>query len=222
MNQFVWDLQYPDAVEVEGTNVMWAGDGSGARAIPGNYKVRLIEDKTLLAEQTFELRKDPRVKATDEDYKAQFDFVQKVNKKVSECHKTINDIRKIRTQVNGYLGTVKDTTVLAKLKKVSKPMLDSLENIEGKLMQTKAKAPQDVLANPIRLNDKIAGVASYAKSNGASRPNKQHYAAFEDLSAKLDKVLSNFKEIRDKKVTEFNDLVKQQQIPAILLEEKGK
>ncbi len=222
MNQFVWDLKYPDAVEVEGTNVMWAGSTDGARAIPGNYKVRLIEDKTLLSEQTFELRKDPRVKATDEDYKAQFDLIQKVNKKVSECHTTINQIRKIRSQVNGYLGTVKDTTVLSKLKKVSKPMLDSLENIEGKLMQTKAKAPQDVLAFPIRLNDKIAGIAAYVASNVASRPNKQHYAAFEDLSVRLDKVIANFKEIRDKKVAEFNDLVKQQQIPAILLEEKSK
>ncbi len=220
MNNFVWNFSYPDAVEVEGTNVMWAGSIAGAVATPGMYKVRLIEDKKMLAEQDFEIKKDPRLKATDEDYTAQFDLVQKVNKKVSECHKTINQIKKIKTSVGGYLSSIKDTALVSKLKKVSQPMIDSLEVIENALMQTKAKAPQDVLAYPIRLNDKMAGVANYAMSNGFMKPNRQHYAVYEDLAVKIDKVLAKFNDIKDKKVPEFNELVKQQQIQAIVLDGK--
>jgi photosystem II stability/assembly factor-like uncharacterized protein len=220
MNNFVWNFSYPDAVEVEGTNVMWAGSIAGATAIPEMYKVRLIEDKKMLAEQSFEIKKDPRMSAKDEDYKEQFELVQKVNKKVSECHKTINQIKKIKTSVSAYLGAIKDTALVSKLKKVSQPMIDSLDIIENALMQPKAKAPQDVLAFPIRLNDKMAGVASYVMSNGFGKPNKQHYAVYEDLAVKIDKVVAKFNEIKNKKVPEFNELVKQQQIQAIVLEGK--
>ncbi len=220
MNNFVWDFSYPDAVEVDGTNVMWAGSGAGAVATPGMYKVRLIEDKSLISEQTFEIKKDPRLKATDDDYKAQFDLVQKVNQKVTECHKTINQIRKIKSSVSGYLGAIKDTALVSRLKKVSQPMIDSLEVIESSLMQTKAKAPQDVLAYPIRLNDKMAGVANYVMSGGFTRPNKQHYDVYNDLAVKIDKVVAKFNEIKNKKVPEFNELVKKEQIQAIVLDEK--
>ena len=99
-------------------------------------------------------------------------------------------------------------------------MIDSLEVIENALMQTKAKAPQDVLAYPIRLNDKMAGVANYVMANGISKPNKQHYAVYEDLAVKIDKVIAKFNDIKDKKIPEFNELVKQQQIQAIVLDGK--
>ena len=176
----------------------------------------------MLSEQTFEIKKDPRLKVSDEDYKAQFELVQKVNKKVSECHTTINQIRKIKSSVSGYLSALKDTALVAKLKKVSQPMIDSLDVIEASLMQTKAKAPQDVLAYPIRLNDKMAGVANYVMSNGFGKPNKQHYAVYEDLAVRIDKVISRYKAIKDNKVPEFNDLVNKEKIQAIVLDEKGK
>jgi len=201
---------------------MWAGSIAGAIATPGLYKVRLIENKTLLSEQTFEIKKDPRLKVSDEDLKAQFDLVQKVNKKVSECHTAINQIRKIKSSVSGYLGALKDTALVAKLKKISKPMIDSLEVIESSLMQTKAKAPQDVLAYPIRLNDKMAGVARYAMSDGFGKPNTQHYAVYEDLAVRIDKVIARYKSIKETKVPEFNDLVNREKIQAIVLDEKGK
>ena len=99
-------------------------------------------------------------------------------------------------------------------------MIDSLEVLESSLMQTKAKAPQDVLAYPIRLNDKMAGVGSYVMSGGFTRPNKQHYEVYNDLAGKIDKVVSKFNEIKNKKVPEFNELVKKEQIQAIVLDGK--
>jgi hypothetical protein len=50
MNSFVWNMRYPNATAVDGTNVMWAGSGVGAKVVPGSYIVRLIEDKTIIAE----------------------------------------------------------------------------------------------------------------------------------------------------------------------------
>ena len=38
MNVFVWDMRYPDATAVEGTNVMWTGRGTGAKVVPGTVQ----------------------------------------------------------------------------------------------------------------------------------------------------------------------------------------
>ena len=216
MNVFVWNLRYPNVTSVEGTNVMWAGNGEGVKVLPGNYKVRLLEDKEIIAEQEFVVKKDPRVTSSDADLKEQFDLHQKINKKVDEAHIAINQIRKIRTQMNGYLGNVKDSTMVREMKKITKPIVDILDDIESKLMQPKAKAPQDVLAFPVQLNDKMAGLGSIV-SSGETKPTKSAYLVYDDLSSKIDKQIARVKEIIEIKILEFNDYVRQQQIPAITI-----
>ena len=219
MNVFVWNLRYPNVTTVEGTNIMWAGNGEGVRVLPGNYKVRLVEDKERIAEQEFVVKKDPRVTASDADLKEQFDLHQKINKKVDQAHIAINQIRKIKTQISGYLGNVKDSTTVREMKKITKPIVADLEDIESKLMQPKAKAPQDVLAFPVQLNDKMAGLGSIV-SSGETKPTKSSYQVYEDLASKIDKQIARVKEIMDIKIPEFNNYVKQQQIPAITINPK--
>ncbi|WP_248903290.1 glycosyl hydrolase [Flavobacterium sp. K5-23] len=219
MNSFVWNMRYPNVTAVEGTNVMWAGSGEGAKVVPGTYKIRLIEDKTIIAEHPFEIKKDPRVTVSDADLKEQFDLHQKINKKVDEAHIAINQIRIIRAQINGYTTTVKDTVMVNQIKKLSKATLESLEKIESTLMQPKAKAPQDVLAFPIQLNDKMAGLGSNVSSS-ESKPTKNAYVVYEDLAAKIDIEINKIKDIVDKDVKEFNAFILKQQIPAIILDKK--
>ncbi len=214
MNTFVWDMRYPDATAVEGTNIMWTGRGTGAKVVPGMYKVRLMMGSRVVAEQPIEIRKDPRLKTTAEDYKAQFTLLQKINDKLSETHKGINQIRQIRTQINGYLKEVKEPAVVEKFKKASKPMLDELDQLESTLMQPKSKAVQDALAFPIRLNDKLAGVASVV-SSADTRPTKASYTVYEELARQADVALGKLKELIAKQVPSFNQLVTEQRIPAI-------
>ena len=219
MNVFVWNMRYPNATEVEGTNVMWAGSGVGAKVLPGMYKVRFIEDKKIIGEQTFDIKKDPRAEGTDADLKEQFEFHQKVNKKVNEAHLAINKIRKIKGQINGYVGAVKDSVMVKEMKKMTEPTLKSLEELEATLMQPKAKAPQDVLAYPIMLNDKMAGLGSNV-SSGDTKPTKGAYEVYDDLAKKIDIAVAKVNEIATVKVPEFNAFIQQKQIPAIVIEDK--
>jgi photosystem II stability/assembly factor-like uncharacterized protein len=219
MNAFVWNMRYPNATAVEGTNVMWAGSGEGAKVVPGNYIVRLIEDKTIIAESPIEIKLDPRVTVSEADLKEQFDLHQKVNKKVNEAHIAINQIRKIRTQINGYIAAVKDTVVVNQMKKMTKLTLENLDKVEATLMQPKAKAPQDVLAYPIQLNDKMAGLGSNISSS-ESKPTRNAYVVYENLAMKINAEIKKIKDIIDKDVKEFNAFVMKQQIPAIILEKE--
>jgi len=219
MNVFVWNLRYPNVTSVEGTNVMWAGSGEGVKVVPGTYKVRLLEGKEIVAEQEFLIKKDPRAIASDTDLKEQFDLHQKINKKVDEAHIAINQIRNLRSQINGYLENVKDSTMVREMKKITKPIVDDLDDIESKLMQPKAKAPQDVLAYPVQLNDKMAGLGSVV-SSGETKPTKSSYLVYEDLSAKIDQQIARVNEIITVRIIEFNDYVKKKEIPAITINPK--
>lgn len=219
MNSFVWNMRYPDVTEVEGTNVMWAGSGEGVKVLPGMYKVRWMEDKTMIAEQSFEIKKNPVLTVNDADLKEQFDLHQKINKKVDEAHIAINKIRKVRTQLNAYVEAIKDSVTVREMKEVTKPIVTSLDELEATLMQPKAKAPQDVLAYPVQLNDKMAGLGSVI-SYGETKPTKGSYLVYDDLAAKIDLAVAKVNAIIETKVKEFNEFVQRKQIPAIVLDKK--
>ena len=216
MNSFVWNMRYPNAVPVEGNNVMWAGSGIGAKVVPGKYLVRLIVNQAVISEQPVEILRDPRVNASDTDLKEQFDLLQQINGKISEAHTAINHIRKLRSQVNAYIVSVMDTALANRMKEMTKTMLEDLDRLEATLMQPKAKAPQDVLAYPIRLNDKMAGLGSNV-SSADSKPTLNAYVVYGELSSKIDRAVKEVQEIMEKKITDFNEFVKNQQIPAIII-----
>jgi hypothetical protein len=65
-------------------------------------------------------------------------------------------------------------------------------------MQPKAKAPQDVLAYPIQLNDKMAGLGSNISSS-ESKPTRS-LCLHEDLAIKIDAEIKKIKDIVDNDV----------------------
>ena len=214
LNRIHWDMRYPDATKLDQPSPMWAGSTIGPRAVPGNYKVKLFIGDSLISEQTFVIKEDPRYKVSQKDLDEQLALLLKINKKLSETDQAINDLRKIRTQMNTYIGSVEDTAFASQLRKISKPILDSLQGIEDALVQWKAKAGQDLLNYPIRLNDQLAGIASAVRSVD-SAPTKQSYVAFDDVSALIDVQLSKLKKIKEEKIPAFNQLAKQKSGDAV-------
>lgn len=220
LNRFVWNMRYADATEIQGEKApMWAGNTTGPKVVPGQYKVRMILGDKLVKEEIAEIKKDPRVDATEADFKAQFDLLMKIHKKLDESHRNINDIREIRKAVTEYMKAVKDTVIISNFQKITKPMLKNLDDLEQNLLQNKAKAMQDLLAYPIRLNDKMAGIAGVV-SSADTKPTKASHDVFNDISSKIDKTSEKLKKIVDEDVPAFNNLVKQNQLPAINLKQK--
>ena len=220
LNRFVWNMRYADATEIQGEKApMWAGNTTGPKVVPGQYKVRMILGDKLVKEEIAEIKKDPRVDATDADFKAQFDLLMKIHKKLDDSHRNINDIREIRKAVTEYMKAVKDTVIISNFQKITKPMLKNLDDLEQNLLQNKAKAMQDLLAYPIRLNDKMAGIAGVV-SSADTKPTKASHDVFNDISSKIDKTSEKLKKIVDEDVPAFNNMVKQNQLPAINLKQK--
>ena len=208
LNQFVWNMRYEGATDIDGRQILWAGSTTGPRAVPGTYTVRLIVDDETVMEQPFVIKKDPRIETTQADFQAQFDLHKEIISKLDTTHKSINRIREVREEVNSTLGEVTDESV----KEMGKTILDKLSEIENALMQTKAEAFQDVLNYPIKLNNKLAALASTV-ATGDNRPTEQQYAVYDDLAGKVDVQLEALKTILDGELPSLTNEIENPAVP---------
>lgn len=218
-NRFTWNMRYPNAETFEGM-ILWNRGGlQGAMAVPGTYyaKVKFGKDSTTVP---FEIVKDPRLSVSQEDLQAQFDFLMEIRDKLNETHKAIKDIRSVRSQMNAYkqlLDKDKHKEVLDAIKDFDKKMTE----VEEKLYQTKNRSGQDPLNYPIRLNDKLSGVAGVAGS-GNFRPTDQAADVKKDLTGKIDSELSKLKTVFENDLPKLNQLIKGQNIDPLMLKKEEK
>ena len=97
LNRFVWNYRLPNATGLPGL-IMWGGSLAGPRIVPGAYGVRLTVDGRPIALEGFNVKADPRLKTTQEDFQKQFDFLSKANAKLTETHNAILEIRDLKKQ----------------------------------------------------------------------------------------------------------------------------
>ncbi|HSR68978.1 MAG TPA: glycosyl hydrolase [Acidobacteriota bacterium] len=216
LNEFVWNTRYADAEDFQGL-IMWAGSVRGPQAPPGQYQVRLTVDGQSQT-RDFEILPDPRSSATPQDFQEQFDFLIEVRDKVSETHQAIKRIRQIRGQINGVTGRLDDGEEYKSIHDKAKSILKDIKAVEEALYQTKNKARQDPLNYPIRLNNKLAALSGVV-STGDYPPTDQAVAVKNQLVQAIDAELAKLKAVVDNDLPEFNNLVKQADVPAVVLKQ---
>ena len=213
LNRFVWNMRYSDAKDFDGM-ILWWANTDGPKAIPGMYKVVLSSGKNTQT-QEFELLKDPRQEATQEDLRAQFDFLIAVRDKLTETSEAIIDICKARKQINFVKEKLgEDNKAIAD---TAKSVLGKLKSVEEALYQTKNRSGQDPLNFPIRLNNKLGHLASLA-SMGDYRPTDQDIAFQKEVTQLIDVELAKLKIIFSEDIPKFNQMVGEANIPAVKLE----
>jgi hypothetical protein len=67
---------------------------------------------------------------------------------------------------------------------------------------------------PIRLNDKLSGVFDVANS-GNMAPSKQVRDVYADLATQIDAALQKLKNIKEKDIPAFNEMIRQKAVPVI-------
>jgi len=213
INKFNWGLRYSPAKRFDGM-VMWAGNLSGPRAIPGEYRIEVNYNDTIQS-KTFSILKDPRSSATSSDYEKYFAFGSEVRDKLTVSHEAIINIRDIRAQLNNYKSRIAEDTVLVnEIKKIDSVMT----GIEEELYQTKNRSGQDPLNYPVRLTNKLAYLNSIL-GNGEYPPTDQAYAVRKEIEGLIDAELAKFEHVKTNLIPAFNQLVKEKNIDAIILKE---
>ncbi|TAG99470.1 MAG: glycosyl hydrolase, partial [Sphingobacteriales bacterium] len=212
LNQFVWNMNYPDAERIPEGMIIWNGNVNGPKAIPGTYYARFKTGKDS-AEISFTIIADPNYKVNQQEYEEQLSFLLTARDKFSETLKTLKGIKDLRSQMSDYTGRLgKDCP--KEVKDQADAINKKITAVEEALHQTKAKSGQDVLNYPIRLNDKLSNVYDNAFSgNGA--PSKQVKEVYADISAKIDAEINKFKAVLNTDLPQLNQTIREKQLPVI-------
>ncbi len=213
MNRFLWNTRYPDPKKVDGY-VASEAVMAGPVAAPGTYHVQLtVADQTLT--EAFEVQKDPRVPATQEDLDSQFKLLLKVRDKLSETHDAINTLRNIRQQVEDWEKRTRERKDHEAVSSAARSLKEKLSPIEDELTQSRAKTRQDTMNFPAKLNGKLAWLAGVVASAQAA-PTRQQYELYADLAGRIDVQIQRLQEIIDTDVAAFNRLMRESEMPAVI------
>jgi photosystem II stability/assembly factor-like uncharacterized protein len=207
MNSFVWNLRYPDATTFPGL-IMWAGSTTGPRVSPGKYDVRLtVDGKTQT--QSFEVKKDPRLETTPEEYAKQLSLSLQLRDKLSDTNDAVIRIRELRKQLDEYAK--RDSKKVAD---AAKALNQKLTEVEEALYQTKNRASEDPLNYPIKLNNKLAHVLGVVQSSD-NQPTQQSYMVYEDLATQVNAELKKLDTLLAVDLLAFNKLIRDENVPAV-------
>ncbi|MFL6236741.1 MAG: glycosyl hydrolase [Thermoanaerobaculia bacterium] len=214
LNRFVWDMDWPAASSFTGM-VLWTGDPVAPTAVPGSYQVRLTAAGQTLT-QPFEIRRDPRSKATQEDLEAQYRFVAEARDKLNETHDAIRRIRDVRGQLQQAEKRLAKNEAMKPVVDAAKDLDKKMTEVEEALYQTRLHASEDPLNFPIRLDDKLNGVASSA-ALGDYRPTAQAVQVKTELTAAIDAQLAKLRGIWDADLARFNQLARDKGVAAVVV-----
>ena len=207
MNRFVWNLRYPDATGFPGL-IMWAGSLTGPTVAPGTYTVKLTVDGKTQS-QTFEVKKDPRLSTTQEEYTKQVTLALQIRDKLTETNEGVIRIREIRKQLEDY--TRRDDKRVAD---AASALSRKLTAVEEELYQTRNRASEDPLNFPIKLNNKLAHVLGVVESSD-NQPTQQSYMVYEDVATRVNSQMKTLDGLLTGDLAAFNKLIHDANVPAI-------
>ena len=217
MNRFAWDLHYDDPIQTPGA--FYYGEGPrGALALPGDYQVKLtVAGKTQTA--PLHLAIDPRIKDAEAALPKQFELSTKVVNRIGELHQAINEIRNVKTQIQGLRKRFGEDERLKPALTAADDLSKKMTAVEEQLIQVNMKGSEGNLAFPNMLNEALYSFSrtiEYA-DYGPTRPQGE---VFKMLSDRLDEQLKKWTQIKSDEVPKIAALIKQVELPAISVSEK--
>ncbi len=220
MNRFVWNLRYEGATRIPGYFTGEYDEGlRGPLALPGKYTVRLTAaGKTV--EAPLEVRLDPRVTTPQADLEKQFELRRNIQTRLTEISDTVNQIRDLRAQLQALrkrlAGQAPGASSRSSLATAAEELTKKITAVEEELIQVKLKSSQDSLNYPLKVDGKLAQLASLVESADTA-PTKQSYDLFDVLSGQVEAQVARWRDIAAKDVPAFNDSMRKENIPLIWL-----
>ena len=139
----------------------------GPMAAPGTYTLALAMNGVQTS-TTATIVKDPRLTCTDAELESQFAFLIDVRDKLTETMSVVKRVRDTRTEAEALVAKAKTTRrgrtpeSQALLDKAMTELNNRLYTIEERLVQYRARANQDLIANPTGIDSKLAQLLGFA------------------------------------------------------------
>ncbi|MGH9474901.1 MAG: VPS10 domain-containing protein [Terriglobales bacterium] len=101
MNRFQWNLRYPDATDVNG--VLWSVNGAsepiGPEVVPGTYYVQLSYAGTTTPKQSFVVKLDPRLHASQSALQQRFALMMRIYAAENRLDTALNQALTVRAEL---------------------------------------------------------------------------------------------------------------------------
>jgi photosystem II stability/assembly factor-like uncharacterized protein len=198
MHRFVWDVHYPppEALNHEFPISAIVHDTPqlplGAWAMPGKYTVKLtVDGKTYT--QPLTVRMDPRIHASDADLRRQFEMEAGIVEGMNESFDALQQVRALRPQLTDRASKTKGT--LADSLNVLDKRLGGLEGAsQGAFFGVPPSGKQPETLST--LNQHFGQLLTVVDSADAT-PTTQAGAVYLELEGSLEKLLAEWKKMRD-------------------------
>jgi hypothetical protein len=226
-NRFVWDFRYepPTALEEDKPDKQEKQDKKAKaearaalealapRALPAEYEAQLTVGETSVT-QRFTILPDTRLPVTPDDLRAQFALRSEIRDQVDAAHRTINQLRRLRRQVESWEERAKADAGDASRTRVVEaagPLKEKLTGLEGELVNPD---PNKAQPGPARLKEKLATLSAMVDESDDA-PTLGAQEVFALLHEQVGDVQRRLRELLDGDVAAFNDLVRAAGLPAV-------
>lgn len=199
-NRFSWNMRHEDAHKFEGM-ILWWGSLNGATVMPGAYKV-MLEVNGQSQTQPFNIIQDPRITYTNQQLQEQYDFINEINRKVTESHKAMEQMTALKKQMSEFKSKHESETIKSKISEIDSLLTD----IQKELYQTKNRSRQDPLNFPIKLTNKLAHLNSLIQISKAP-PTDQMVEVKQELEQLINVQLAKYNQVITTDITELNKLI---------------
>ena len=190
-----WNLRTTGATVFPGMVLEAPSPAVGVLVPPGDYQTRLTVNGASTT-QPLTVGPDPRLAdVTTADYEAQYRLALQLRDATSAANEAVIRIRKLKAQRSAGAGSA---GLLANA------IASTLSEIEAELYQVKNQSAKDKIANPIRLNDRLAGLL-YLVQAGDGAPTAAQHAVARALLAELKRHLGRLREVIDRQPAQLNE-----------------
>ena len=214
-NRFVWDLRCEAPTKLEGDKQMGPYGPvdvgvTAPRAPSGEYQAQLVVgDQTYT--QAFTIVKDPRLPVSEEALAEQFALRSAIRDRISEIHETLNQLRRVRKQVEAWEERAKGGDGQERLTEGAKKLKEKLTAIESELINVNADKP---LPGPNRIQEKLVTLSSMIDESD-NAPTQGAREVYAQLAEQAQQQRTALKSALEEDVAAFNDLVATLKLPPI-------
>ncbi len=215
VNRFTWDFKRETLPAVDG--VFAFGDYTGSRVAPGTFDIRFIADGDSIT-TTINILQIPGQEYTASDWNEQQNMLTSIESMIKDMHESVNSMRSAKAQLNTYQKLLKDNEEAKDLLDTAKALVGKIVKWENELIQPQQKTFQDVINFENKLNTQMMSLKSYIDV-ADPRVTAGAKDRYEDLKAEWQSYADRKKQLIDVELKAFNDLYRNLDLPAVILED---
>lgn len=212
-NRFTWNFKRESLPAID--KVFIFGGDAGSNVGPGNYTLILSLDG-ISSETQVNILANPKLNSSANDYATQQELLEELDTALKTIHKSVNDMRSAKSQLDSYAKLLKDNESAAALLEKGEALTKRIVSWEENLIQSKQKTFQDVINYNNKLNAQLIHLKGYidVAEPQVTKGAKERWA---DLQKDWQVYETERKAIVDEEMNAFNDLFKELAIPAIII-----